>query len=123
MVRDIITDLGIAGIITQDQLLTDMAYTIIRLQVGVSLTESVTAGLDTPITEPRIIIHPGGDLPDTATVTGMVTTMGVAADITGGIIMVIITVYIRAAAQVIVQVTLMGIRHTARIFIKAGQLV
>ena len=44
MVRDIITDLGIAGIIIQDQLLTDMVYTIIRSQVGVSLTESVMVG-------------------------------------------------------------------------------
>ena len=98
-----------------------MAYTIIRSQVGVSLTESVTAGLDTPITEPRIIIHPGGDLPDTVTVTDMATTMVTIADITGVIIMVIITVSIRAAVRDIALGTITDtIRQTARIFIRAG---
>ena len=90
MEPDIITDLGIADIITRDQLLTDMGYTIIHSPVGVSLTESVMVGLATAITGPLIIIHPGGDLPATVTVTGMVTIIATTADITGDIIMDII---------------------------------
>ena len=124
MERDIITDPGIAGNITQDQLLTDMAYTIIRSQVGVSLTESVMVGLDTAITEPHIITPHGGDPPATATVTDMATTMVTIADITGVIIMVIIMGSIRAAVQDIALGTMTDtIRQTARIFIRAGQPV
>jgi hypothetical protein len=124
MEPDIITDLGIADIITRDQLLTDMGYTIIHSPVGVSLTESVMAGLATAITELHIITHHGGDQPDTVTVTDMATTMVITADITEVIIMVIIMGYIRAAVQDIVQGTMTDtIRQTARIYIRAGQLV
>ena len=124
MVRDIITDRGIAGIITPDQLLTDLGYIITLLRVGDSLTVSVMAGLDTIITGPRIIIHPGGDPPVTVTVTGMVTTIVTTVDITTVITMVIIMGFIPAVVQDTVQGIMTDtIRQTARIFTKAGQPV
>lgn len=123
MVQDIITDHGIAGIITPDQLHTVSGYTIILSLVGVSLPVSVMAGLDTAITGPLITIHPGGDLPATVTVTGMVITMVITADITGAIIMDIIMGSIPAVVQDTVQDTITDtIRQTARISTRAGQL-
>ena len=80
------------------------------------------AGLDTAITEPRIIIHPGGDLPAIVTVTGMVTTTVTTVDITVGITMVIIMGSIPAVVQDTVQGTMTDtIRQQARIFTKDGQ--
>jgi hypothetical protein len=99
-----------------------MGYIIIHIPVGVFPTVSAMDGWVIIITGIHIITHPGGDLPDIVTGTGMVIIMDITGVITGGIIMVITMASTPAVAPVTVLDTVMVIiLPTARIFIKVVQ--